>query len=125
MNNKKNGLSLATKAKIGAAVLGVLLLFGLWVRPHVFSTTYTGVVTKTETKRYSNEDVYLVHFKVDGEEKVRVFKNEDSWLRLKFNSSDVQANLLKDGRYEVDVVGRRWHWPTSYQNIVNYESIDQ
>ena len=109
---------LQTKLKVSAGILFVLFLLGLWIKPHVWANVYQGRVIKTEIKHQKGDDIYLVHFKVFGESKVRVFKNEDCWWRAKFNSSDVQANLITNKHYEVKTLGRRWHFPvTNYKNV--------
>lgn len=102
----------------------VLVLFGIWVKPHIFSTTTIGEVVKTEVKRHDNNDLYLVYFQIDKDDKVSVLKNEDCFWRFKFNSSDYQANLIPGKRYEITTLGRRWNFPTNYKNIIDYKLIE-
>lgn len=111
------------KILIGSVISVVLLLFGIWVRPHIFSSTIVGEVVKTEIKRSGGDDLYLVYFQVEGEEKVTVLKNKDCFWRFKFNSSDYQANLIPGKKYEITTLGRRWNFPTNYKNIIDYKLI--
>lgn len=47
-----------------------------------------------------------------------VFENTDSWLYLKFNSSDVQNKINVGETYKVKVVGWRVPFISWYRNIV-------
>ena len=122
MEGKK--LDIKTKLKITGGIAVILCLLAIWIKPHVWADVYQGRVIKTETKHQKGDDIYLIHFKVFGESKVRVFKNSDCWWRAKFNSSDVQANLITNKHYEVKTLGRRWHFPfTNYKNVISYREI--
>jgi hypothetical protein len=50
-----------------------------------------------------------------------VFENTDYWQCLKFNSSDVQNNLIKDSTYKVKVIGWRIPFLSKYRNIIKIE----
>jgi len=75
-------------------------------------------VKKTESIVVNDNDnkgtksKYLVY--TDGE----VFENVDSWLYLKFNSSDVQNELTEGVTYSIKVSGWRWQFFSMYRNIV-------
>jgi hypothetical protein len=47
------------------------------------------------------------------------FENTDSWLNLKFNSSDVQGSLEPGKTYTCDVYGKRIPFLSMYRNIVS------
>ncbi|HHX70455.1 MAG TPA: DUF1523 family protein [Gallicola sp.] len=47
-----------------------------------------------------------------------VFENEDEFIRLKFNSSDVQNKLKVDSTYTVRVIGWRIPFLSTYRNII-------
>ena len=57
---------------------------------------------------------YLIHTRNE------VFENTDSWLFLKFSSSDFQYNLKKGKSYAVKVVGWRIPFLSKHRNIVHY-----
>ena len=51
-----------------------------------------------------------------------VFENTDSWLFLKFNSTDFQNELKVDSSYVIKAAGWRIPFFSSYRNIVKIKS---
>lgn len=97
----------------GLALVGGLGALGYsYFVPDTIETTVVG----TEVKRYNDRDKYLV-FTEDG-----VFENTDCWYRLKFRSSDLQAELmaLDEADAKVEITKYGWRIPlfSKYENII-------
>ena len=71
-----------------------------------------------------NDSKYLVFCQdIKDKNKTYVFENTDSLFNLKFNSSDVQAKLVKDGEFRIKVNGVRFAMFSWYQNIISVENL--
>ena len=72
-------------------------------------------------KRTSAEesDLYLVN--CDG----KVYKITDLLFKGKFNSADIYANLKVGKKYRITTTGYRWAFFSEYQNINDYELIEE
>jgi len=98
---------------IGVAV--VIFLVIVMFKPVCYWTSAedeTITIKKTERINKDDDSHYLV-FAEEG-----TYKNVDSWLFLKFNSSDVQGNLEAGKTYKVKVAGWRIPLFSSYENII-------
>ena len=104
------GIKTLTAAAVTAAFLGLLAL--PVYNAYGTDQTVTAVVTKTETKRGTSEDKYLIF--TEGE----VFENTDSLLRLKFNSSDVYGQIAAEKTCTFLVNGWRFRLLSMYRNIL-------
>jgi hypothetical protein len=71
------------------------------------------ITVKDKERIVKNEDSYYLVFAEEG-----TFKNEDSFLFLKFNSSDVQGSLEEGKTYKIKVAGWRIPIMSSYENII-------
>lgn len=96
--------------------VGVVLMLGFFVfmGSLSYSTVSYQTITVTEKERITKKETsyYLVF--TDGE----VFKNEDSLLQLKFNSSDVHSQLKVGGTYSCKVNWFRVPFLSMYRNII-------
>lgn len=100
------------KLVIGAIIAAVLLV--VLFKPIVAYTTHTTItatVTKTERANNGVDSKYLIF--TDNE----VFENTDSWLFLKFNSSDVYSKAVVGKTCEFDVYGIRFPLLSWYRNV--------
>ena len=98
----------------------VILVLGLIVGPAIpyyMSDEYVVTVTDKLAKRTDDTDQYLVFTKLE-DGSVRVFKNADSLIKWKCNSSDVYATIEKGKKYRVRAYGWRIQACSSYENIV-------
>lgn len=78
--------------------------------------TYDIVTIEVDSKERiqdGKDSYYLIY----GEEEI--FKNEDSFARFKFNSSDVYRDLKPGEAYRVGVVGFRVPFMSWYRNIID------
>jgi hypothetical protein len=105
-------------------VLLILVIFviviGLLAFPHLKRKDYVVTVTSLQVKRpgLKKKEIYLVFTKLDSVT-VKVFKNTDSWIEFKWNSSDIQAKLEPNKKYKLRIYGWRIPFLSKYENIVD------
>ena len=105
------------------AIIGLLLVL-ISIYPTIYRmSSETILVTVKEKERisYGSGDDLSHKFIIYTENEV--FENTDSWLFLKFNSTDFQRKLELDGRYIVKVSGWRIPFLSWYRNIVKIEQV--
>ena len=106
-------------------ILSVLLVFASLVYDGVAcfnNTSYIATVTDKERVVTGNESYYLVFTELENGD-VRVFRNVDTWMRGKINSSDVQGKLNVGVRYQFGVAGWRIPMFSKYENIIWFEEV--
>lgn len=84
-------------------------------------TKYTVTITDKE-RTHSENEKYLV-FAEDSDGNVMVFENSDSFLRGKWDSSNIQGELKVGNTYEVTVIGYRVPLFSWYENIIAIKEI--
>lgn len=77
--------------------LGLVLHYAL---PRVSVVEVIGVEVKRTDVEVGTRDVYMIQTRLMGSEKVRVFRNEDSWLYFKLNSANLQTRAAVFARDE-------------------------
>lgn len=110
---------------LAVIVVGVLVI--VLVRPfNKVSNIRDITVTVTEKTVKNGEDSgkYLV-FGEDENGTVHTFEITDSWLRFRFNSSDVYASIKPGNKYKFTVGGSRNHLLSWYPNIYEYKLLEQ
>lgn len=103
------------KAKI---IIGLIIVAIIGFYPtcyYLSSEVITITVNKTERVTKGDDSKYLVY--TDEE----TFENTDSWLYVKFDSSDVHGSLKEGETYKVKVAGWRWKLFSSYRNVIGIE----
>ncbi len=104
---------------------GIAILGGCGYAGYSYFKTDTIDVVVTGAEDHN--DMYLA-FTLDGEGEPHVFRNEDAWYRLKFDSSDFQAELegLEDTGTTVTISKYGWRVRlfSMYENIVDIERAD-
>jgi hypothetical protein len=96
---------------IGAALL--ISALGLhYVLPRVTVVEVVGVEIKREDVEQRTRDVYMIQAQLIDGSAVRVFRNEDAWLYLKFDSANLQTRATGFSRDEaVEAVAiRHYGW---------------
>ena len=92
-----------TAGAAGAAlILAAILSWGLPHRDHV---TAIGA----EIKKVDGVDIYRLQAETD-RGKPSVYRNEDSWVHLKFASADLQARFTAMGKDGASVSIRHYGW---------------
>lgn len=108
-------------------VLGALaaLISYHWPRTALFE------IVDTEVKRIDTQDQYRITAIRQKDDKRMVFRNEDAWHRLKFNSADIQGDAAIAERenlvVEMTYYGWRsnllsWFWNISDLEILREET---
>lgn len=87
-----------------------------------YTVTITGKDRITESSKDSDgnshtSSKYLV-FADDENGNSLVFENTDCFIRLKFNSSNMQGRLKEGHAYKITVIGYRVPFLSWYQNII-------
>lgn len=102
----------------------VLFVFSISFQIFSYTLEETMVVTIEDKERINQEDEsYYLVFATDENGKPIVFKNVDSLLFGKWDSSNVQAGLKIGKTYEVTLRGMRIPFFSMYQNIINYKEV--
>ena len=108
--------------------LGFVLVIFLIIGVFIFNVSanyneHTYTVTITDKERVNDEDSskYLVFGEDIKTGETRVFQNTDSFIRGKFNSSNVYGSLKEGETYTITVVGYRIPLFSWYENIIKYE----
>lgn len=114
-------------------MMGIIFMFMIAVIaisiPFNFND-HSYIITVTDKERVvsgSGEDIsskYLVFGDASDGESV-VFENTDAFLRLKFNSSNIQGSLKEGHTYKITVVGIRVSFMSMYENILKVEEVTE
>ena len=96
-------------------IIVAILILGYPVSYYLSSEDIEITVTKTERINQGEDSKYLVYTENE------TFENTDSWLYLKFDSSDLYGHMKANETYKVKVAGWRWKFFSSYRNIVALE----
>lgn len=107
-------------------IIFVLLIIGVCAFDYYIG--FTGetavkdtVIGKERVNKYTNghhESYYVVY----GEN--ATYQITDSWLRGRFDSSDVYGHIKEDHTYEFNVIGKRIPILSHYQNIMEFRELD-
>jgi hypothetical protein len=101
------------------AVLVAVILFGYAGAYYASSEIIEITITDKERITTGSGKNISSKFILYGENEV--FENTDSWLYLKFSSSDIQNKLSVGKTYKVKVVGWRVPFFSWYRNIISVE----
>lgn len=77
-------------------------------------------VTDKQVKTSSDHGKYLVYCK-DSDGNIEVLEIEDSFVQMRFDSSDEYAAIEIGKTYKFTVVGKRMYFLSKYPNILNHE----
>lgn len=99
-------------------IFGSLVTSYYWGDEHVITVNDKEYVVNTNNDHHNGR--YLI-FTESGE----AFANSDDIFLLKFNSSDIFAQLKKGERYRIYTVGFRWRLMSMYQNIYKIERLEK
>ena len=125
----KNSLKfIAFILMLAVAIVGIVALF---VNTTFNDTEYTATVTdKQRIEKFVksengivDQSYYLIFCK-DNEGNYYEFKNEDSLIRGKLNSSTFYGKIEIGHTYRFKVVGYRIPWMSAYQNIIDFEEVE-
>lgn len=106
-------------------VIVVLIMVVLGIGTTVLTSfnDHSAAITVTDKERVvdtgNNTSKYLVMGKDEDGNPV-VYENTDNLIRMKFNSSNIQADMEIGKTYQVTVVGYRIPFLSMYENIIEY-----
>lgn len=113
------------KSNTGIAIfiIGIILLIGIvMLFPHFIRNTYEVTVTNKRIVNRNNTNEYLIYTQTEGG-KIRIFKNVDNFLELKFHSEDLYWAISINKKYEIKAYGFNMPLLLDYQNIIKVKSI--
>ena len=115
----------------------IIINFALWgiiigIINYNCSKTYVATVNTVDVKYNSfwsekgkaGTSTYMVYTELE-DGGVRVFRDEDVLMRLKFNSSDIYAQLHAGKKYKFRVIGWRIPLLSKYENIISVDEIKE
>jgi len=105
-------------ALIAVAGVGTSIYLALTIN-YINNVKITGKERIVESAGDNVDSYYLIFTNKE------TFKNEDSFIHGKFNSSDFQAKMEIDSVYNVKVSGKRIPFLSMYRNILEYEKVKE
>ena len=105
------------KVTIIAVVLLVIVAVGIEVAMSFNDHTYTITITDKERVNVENDSKYLVFGKTANGE-IIVLENTDTFIRGKFNSSNIYGQIEIGQTYTFTVIGFRFPLFSTYENII-------
>jgi hypothetical protein len=100
---------------VAAAVVLAAIAIPFWHYEYGTQRTVTFTVKSLDDQPNGNRGHQYLVFTTDG----RVFKNTDSWLHGKTDSSSVQAMFTPGDTYRCPVFGFRLFWASGYPDILD------
>lgn len=128
MKRNRNFIRVKTYAMLILSFVLIVLVagYGIWIGFATAFNDHKATITVTDKERVNdlNSSYYLV-FGEDETGNVVVYKNTDEFLRGKWDSSTMQAELEVGETYDVVLVGYRIPFLSMYENILEIERIDK
>lgn len=128
MKYNRNHIRVKTFAMFAVSIVMIIFAVGcgIW---YGFMTAFndhesTFTVTDKERVNDSSSSYYIV-FGEDKAGNVVVYKNTDEFLRGKWDSSTMQAELEIGETYDVVLVGYRIPFLSMYENILEIERVNK
>jgi len=103
-------------------VLLLVICIGVSIPLNFNDHTYTITVTDKERTTSREDSKYLVFCEEDNGDTL-VLENKDAFMRLKFDSSNIQGKLKEGKKYTIDVVGYRFKLFSMYENILRIKEV--
>lgn len=100
----------------GFFTLALLVSITVEIAGQFVNNSYDVKVTDKTVKNSNDHSTYLIFTETD-DGKVRVFKDTDSVLRGKFNSSDIYGEIKVGKKYHFETYGLRIPFLSRYENI--------
>lgn len=112
--------------KVITTAIGVIIIMALMIlgisKMEFNDHEYTATITDKERVVQDDSSYYLIFAEEDNGNLI-VFKNEDTFVRGKFNSSDVYGMLKEGSKYDFTVVGYRIPLFSLYENIIDFKEV--
>lgn len=102
-----------------------LIMLLLLTFPLLNQNKYTVTVTEKVIKSVGEDgQKYLIFTQLNNGE-IKIFENTDEFIKFKFNSSNIQAQIKVGETYQFDTVGYRIPFLSNYENIVEVNEIKE
>jgi hypothetical protein len=121
-NKKGDALEVFVLGMIALCILLLIVNAGYGIAYLTHQENYEFTVTEKSVKYEDKSSKYLIYGTVDGE--TLVIENTDEFWYGKFNSSDIYAEIIPGRTYRIKVVGFRIPFFSQYQNLIEYQLID-
>lgn len=105
-------------------VVGFIISFLIAIATNLNDHTYIATITDKERDNANDDNRYLIYAELE-DGSTLVMENTDSFIRLKFNSSDLYGDLKVGETYKFRVVGYRYPFLSMYENIISYELVEE
>lgn len=99
------------------AIIVMIAVLGSWIGLSFNTHDVTITVTSTDRVLSREKSKWLI-LGIDEHGDAIVLENTDNLLRLKFNSSDIQATVEVGKTYKAEVVGIRFRPFSWYENVI-------
>lgn len=117
-NNFRYNNFIKSKADAAIAIISVILIVNvIMFFPHLIRNTYNVTITNKKILKRNNTNEYLIYTQTE-DGKIKVFKDTNNFLELKFNSEDLYWAISINKKYEVRAYGFNIPLLLDYQNIV-------
>lgn len=113
-------------ARIFVVLFFVLILAFSFIIEPIWENSNEREITATVTDKHPSPDSgeYLIFCK-DSSGETLVFRNEDSLIKGKFNSSDFYGQIEIGKTYNFTIVGSRVPFLSMYPNIISFTKIHE
>ena len=113
-------------ARIFIILFVVLVLAYSFIISPLLENSNERIVTATVTDKHPspNSGEYLIFCK-DSSGETLVFRNEDSLIKGKFNSSDFYGQIEVGKTYNFTIVGSRVPFLSMYPNIISFAKVHE
>lgn len=118
--NRQTIFALMNVSILAAIIIAVIIgTVSLNTNTHYTTITVDSKAERCPGRKEEDRKCFYIVFSKDG----RAFKNEDTLLYGKFNSSDLQAKLQVGGTFRLKLSGYRSGFLSSYENIIASEPV--
>lgn len=114
MMMNKNGFMIGLLITVVALLIISCISYGLI---YAFTTGHETILVKEKWVKYSGEDAKYLVSSEDGQ----VFQITDSIIKLRFDSSNLYAQLDEGKTYNINTQGWRFALLSDYKNIIDVE----
>lgn len=112
-----------SRARVVIVIIGVIAIVSvIMFFPHLIRNTYKVTITNKQIIRRNNIDEYLIYAQTE-DGRLRVFKDFNNFMELKFNSEDLYLAISINKKYEVKAYGFNIPLLLNYQNILSAKGI--
>ncbi len=107
----------------GLIIIVVIIIFVAWFAygiAYAFTTGHEEITIKDKWIKYSGEDAKYLISSEDGQ----VFQLTDSLVKVRFDSSNLYAEIDEGETYRINTQGWRFAFLSDYKNILDVELVE-